>query len=119
MNEFRARIGRIRMKNGGADVRVVDRQPTNPDGENWCGTVVRNARAVAEHSTPTDPLVGYILVGFYAGGATSIGFRYDPERCVIPRSLMPAWIAEVVRRDMITASEAKSTFNEMFEWREG
>jgi hypothetical protein len=34
-SEFGARIGRIRMKNGGADVRVLDRQPINLDGDDW------------------------------------------------------------------------------------
>jgi hypothetical protein len=36
----------------------------------------------------------------------------------VPRSLMPAWIAELVRRDMITAPEAADKFNEMFYWQD-
>lgn len=119
MTEFRARIGRVRMKGGGADVVVIDREATNPDDENWCGKVVQNARSVAEQSTPESPLIGYILIGFYSDGATSVGFRYDPERCAIPRALMPAWISEIVRREMITAPEAEAKFNVMFEWQDG
>lgn len=119
MSEFQARIGRIRMKNGGADVRVLDQRRPDPDGEDWRGTIVQNARKVAEQSEPDSPLVGYIIVGFYGDGQTSVGFRYDPDRTPIPRMLLPAWIAEVVRRDMITAREAESTFNDMFEWQDG
>jgi hypothetical protein len=115
MTDFRARIGRIRMKNGGAEVRILDRKSVNPDGEDWRGTVVRNARTVAEHATSECPLVGYILIGFYGDGATSVGFRYDQKKCPIPRALMPAWIAEIVRRDMVLAPEAKDIFNQMFE----
>lgn len=115
MSEFRARIGRVRMKNGGADVRVIQRQD---EGEDWRGTVIRNARTVADHATEDAPLVGYLLIGFYGDGCSSVGFRYDPERTPIPRALMPAWVEEVVRRDMLTAVEAKDTFNDMFEWRD-
>lgn len=48
MSEFRARIGRVRMKNGGADVVVFDRKPVNLDGEDYRGTIVANARRIAE-----------------------------------------------------------------------
>lgn len=107
------------MKNGGADVHVLNRELPNPGDENWCGKVIENAKAVAGFSTPDSPLVGYVLIGIYGDGQSSVGYRYDPDRCPIPRSLMPAWIAELVRRDMITANEASGKFNEMFEWQDG
>lgn len=119
MTEFRARIGRIRMKNGGADVRVLNREPVNPNGEDWRGKIVANARGVADQATDEAPLVGYLVVGLYADGASSVGFRYDYDRCPVPRMLIPAWVAEILRRDMITAPEAADKFNDMFEWREG
>jgi hypothetical protein len=110
MSDFRARIGRIRMKNGGADVRVLDRKIDNPNGENWRGKVIENAKAVASYDEEGSALVGYILIGIYSDGLTSVGFRYDPEQCPVPRSLMPAWVAELVRRDMIVAPEASDKF---------
>lgn len=119
MTEFGARIGRIRMKNGGADVRVMNREPINPEGEDWRGKIIANARGVAEQATPEAPLVGYLVVGFYADGCSSIGYRYDPDRMIIPRPLIPSWLAEIVRRDMLVSVEARDTFNEMFEWQEG
>lgn len=119
MSEFRARIGRIRMKNGGADVRVLDRKELNPDGENWRGKVIENARAVASFDQQGSDFVGYILIGFYSDGSSSVGFRYDANRCPIPRSLMPSYIAELVRRDMVTAPECREIFDQKFEWRDG
>jgi hypothetical protein len=124
VTEFRARIGRIRMKNGGADVRVLNRNPDgaasiDPNGEDWRGTVVRNARAVADMATSEAPLVGYLLIGFYGDGCTSVGFRYDVDRCPVPRALMPSWVAEIIRRDMITEPDTRDVFNDMFYWRDG
>lgn len=119
MSEFRARIGRVRMKNGGADVRILDRAPVNPDGDDWRGALNRAAREIAANGTDTQPLVGYFIAGFFKDGATSTGFRYDPELCVIPRALMPSWVAEIVRRDLISEQEARDVFSEMFEWVEG
>lgn len=115
MSEFRARISRVRMKNGGADVRVLNRKSANGE-EDWRGTIVANARTIAEQATTDAPLVGYVVVGLYADGASSVGFRYDLKRCPVPRTVIPAWIAEIIRRDMITAPEAAEVFDNKFEW---
>ena len=117
MSEFRAKIGRIRMKNGGAEVRVLDRRPINPDGENWRGKIIENARQIAAHATDDNPLVGYVVIGIYPNG-TSVAWRYDWEggSNQVPRMLLPEWIAELIRRDLISGVEARDLFNEMFEW---
>lgn len=117
MDEARTRIGRVRMKNGGADVRVLHQQPANGE-EDWRGSILKNARAVSEQATDDAPLVGYVLVGIYADGCTSVGYRYDSKTCPIPRTLLPAWLAETVRRDLLINEEARDVFNEMFEWKE-
>jgi hypothetical protein len=119
MSEFRARIGRVRMKNGGADVRVLDREAVNSKGEDWRGSVVSNARKIAEQATADAPLVGYLVLGIYGDGCSSIGYRYDYAKSPVPRMLIPAWIAEIVRRDIITEPAAADKFNEMFEWTDG
>lgn len=110
MSEFRARIGRIRMKNGGADVRVLDRDPVNPNDEDWRGKIVANARGIAE----SGELAGYLVIGMFADGSYSMGFRYDHERTPIPLSLIPSWTEEIIRRELITKHEARSVFNDMF-----
>ena len=117
MSEFRARIGRIRMKSGGAEVRVLHQNSANGD-EDWRGSIVKNARSIGEQATVESPLVGYVLVGLYGDGAASVGFRYDLKNCPVPRAVFPERVAEIIRRDMLTAPEARDVFNEMFEWRE-
>lgn len=119
MGEFKARIGRIRMKNGGADVRVFDRKQVNPEGEDWRGGLVTSARKVAEFASDDDPLAGYVVIGLFKSGMSSVGWRYDPDTAGVPRVLLPHWIAEIVRRDLITEREARSVFDEMFAWVEG
>lgn len=101
-----ARIGRVRMKGGGADVRVL-RSRLAPDGQNWCGKIVEHARSVAAMDDAASQLVGFCVVGLFSDGASSVGFRYDPKSSPIPRALIPAFIAEVLRRDMVTAPEAE------------
>ena len=118
--EFRTRLRRVRMKAGGADVRVMTSKP-GPDGkDDWRGALVRNAKAVAEMGTQADPLAGYVLVGIFRNGGVSVGYRYNSEEPnSIPRRLLPSFVAEVIREDMISGEKAREVFNEMFEWRDG
>lgn len=121
MADFAARIGRVRMKAGGADVRILP-QPNVPfeDEEDYRGALIRNAKAVADMGSDVDPLVGYVLVGIFDSGSTSTGFRYNREsRHSIPSSLLPAWIAEIFRRELITGIEAETRFDTMFQWQDG
>lgn len=120
MTEFAARIGRVRMKAGGADVHVLASKP-GPDGkDDWRGAIVRNARAVAEMGTDANPLQGYVLLGIFDDGSVSFGYRYNFEAtAAIPRRLMPSFVAECLREDLLSGERARDVFNEMFEWRDG
>lgn len=102
-----ARIGRIRLKSGGAEVRVLHTSTPNLGEENWRGALIKNAKAVAGYDEANSQLVGYLLVGFFSDGAASVGYRWDKDRTPIPRALMPEYVAEIVRRDMITSVEAE------------
>jgi len=107
------------MKNG-ADVRVLDNHPA-PDGElSWRGAIVRNAKRIADQASDEDPLAGYLVLGLYENGGASLGYRYNFE-CpnAMPRMLIPNWIAEIIRRDIISEPEAKEVFHEMFKWQDG
>lgn len=107
-----ARIGKIRLKAGGAEVRILRRDTPDDDGrENWRGKIVDNARGIASYSQPDSELVGYFVMGLFSDGSSSVAFRYDPKRSPIPRALLPAYIAEVLRRDMITYGEAVEVVN--------
>jgi len=102
----RTRIGRVRMKSGGADLRVLHQTTPNPEGKNYRGALLNGARKISEMGSPGSDLVGFFIVGFFSDGSASVGFHWDNERSPIPRSLMPAYVAELVRRDMITCPEA-------------
>lgn len=107
------------MKNGGAEVRVLDNKRLSEGGEDYRGTIVTAARQAAEMSSEDSSLAGYVIIGLYSDGLTSLSFRYDHSKAMIPKALIPAWLAEVLRRDILAHGEARDTFNQMFEWRDG
>jgi len=107
-----ARIGRIRMKTGGAEVRVLRNERKDADGrENWCGEVVRSAKAVASFSEPGAELCGFVVIGLYTDGMHSMGYRLDEKRSVVPGPLLPSYVAELIRQDIVT----RRKFDDMFE----
>jgi hypothetical protein len=85
--------------------------PENP--ENWRGRLIEHAKRIADYDEPHSKLDGFLVVGLYTDGTTSIGLRI-PER--LPRALIPAYISEVLRRDVITEREAERVFDEHFQW---
>lgn len=119
MSEFRARISRVRLKDG-ADVHVLRNRVADEGGEDWRGAIIRNARRIADTATDQDPLAGYVVLGLFESGSASIGFRYNFEsHQAMPRMMIPTWVAEILRRDLIANEEAREVFHEMFEWQEG
>jgi hypothetical protein len=106
------RIGKVRMKATGFEFRVI---PGADDPESDIGaSMIRHARSIAQWQG----LAGAIVIGVFEDGRNSVGFRWDDARSPLPRSVMPTWIAEIVRREMITAPEAGEVFNENFQWAE-
>lgn len=115
MSEFTARISRVRMKDG-ASVTILPTpmdhgDPKSP--ENWRGKMIEHAKRIAGYDEPSSQLDGFLVIGMYSDGTTSIGLRI-PDR--LPRALVPAYISEVLRRDVITEKEAARVFDEHFEW---
>lgn len=104
------RIGKVRMKDTGFEFRVIEgpKDPANDMG----ATMMRHAR----HISRWPDLVGSIVIGVHSDGKTSVAFRWDDEGCQIPRALVPSWLAEIARRELITDIEAESVFNDMFQW---
>lgn len=110
-----ARIGRIRLKSGGAEVRLIRREQPNHEGaENWAGEIIRSAKTVANHTSKAGPIRGFVLAAFYDDKSTYVNFRWGDES-PLNRALLPSYIAEVIRRDLIVEAEAEAKFNEMFE----
>jgi hypothetical protein len=113
--QFAARISRVRMKNG-ADVTILPTPMDHGDPEepeNYRGAALIAAKRIAQYDEPESKLDGFIVLGFYSDGTTSMGMRI-PQR--LPRPLLPAYIAEIIRRDAITEKEAADTFDRMFQW---
>lgn len=78
MGSAAVRIGRVRMKDGGADVHIL-RQDTREDGENYKGLIVKHARIIAD-----DPaeMIGFVVVGIFADGSYSHGLRLDKDAAI-------------------------------------
>ncbi len=72
---------------------------------------MRSARKVAEFSEPNAELCGYVVIGLYTDGMHSLGYRMDETRSHIPSVLLPEYVAELIRRDVVT----KRKFELMYE----
>lgn len=108
MSEFRARIRAIRPKVGGEIVILPT--PLNADGENIRGKMIEHAKHIAGNDGELD---GFLIIGLWADGRRSLGYRM-PMR--IPRELLPAFVAEIVRTDCVTDWQAEMTFDRKYEW---
>lgn len=104
------RIGKVRMKATGFEFRVID-GPQDP-GSDMGATMMRHAREISQW----EGLVGSIVIGVFDDGKTSVAFRWDDEGCPVPRALVPAWLAEIARRELITDIEAADIFDSKFQW---
>lgn len=110
-----ARIGKIVLKASGTEVRVLHRQNPNR-GENWQGAIIEHARMIAEHDAPAKRMVGFLVLGLFSDGTISKGWRYDHSSPgVVPRAMLPAYVAELVRRDLITGPEAEDAANHVID----
>lgn len=111
MEEMRARIRSVRYKDGRAPLTLLPTpMPDNYGTENFRGKLISAAKTVASDDRDLD---GYVVIGLFADGGTNIGFRISNR---IPSTLAPAYIAELMRRDAVTNTEARHVFDEKFEW---
>ncbi len=99
------RIGRVRMKSGGAEVRVID---ATPPRTKFGAALMMNARTVA---TNWHHLAGYVMVGWDRAGGYTMGWRYDPKDGGVPPALLPSWMAEVVRREIVTSQAVRDVID--------
>lgn len=86
------------------------------DPENYRGVIVGHARSMAEQSESGSELAGFVVIGMYSDGRSSLGWRMPDN---IPSCLAPAYVAELIRRDIVTGREAEYVFDNKFEWVEG
>ncbi|TZG24117.1 hypothetical protein [Sphingomonas montanisoli] len=116
MTDFAARVRRVRMKDG-ADVHVLHtprvHKNENGDPENLLGKIVQHAKQVVDFDTEGSRLDGFLIIGFFDDGSSSLSFR-TPDR--LPSALIPAYVTELVRRDTVVNREAERVFDAKFEW---
>lgn len=112
MNEFRARIGRVKMKQGGADLRIID-GPEHQEGKE--AKLLELARFAADESEPGSTLEGFLIVAFYSDKCRNVLFDLDGDHG-IPRELVPAYVNELIRREVITQAEACDVVNRAKGW---
>lgn len=104
------RIGKVRMKATGFEFRVIP--GVGDPATDFGARLLKCSRAIADD----DNLVGYVVVGLTEDGGYRCGFRWDDDRSPIPRTLLPSYIEEVLRREMVTGPEAADVFDSKFEW---
>lgn len=109
-----ARIGRIRLKDGGAEVRLIASQSEKEWRDNAAAGLAAFARRVVEFVPENGQITGFIGLGWYEDGSTIAHFHWG-DNAPCNRAFLPEFVAECVRRDVITESEARMVFNEMFE----
>ena len=102
------RLRRVRFKDGRTIEVLNNRYPH--DEENWNGKLVENAKSMAEDSD----LAGYIIITLHKDGAHSYSARIDKD--AVPATMLPSFVAEIVRRYSVTNPEAVDAFRENFEW---
>ena len=109
MSHNAGRIGKVRMKATGFEFRVID-GPAEPEND-MGATMMRHAREIGQWPGMT----GSIVIGVFDDGTTAVGIRWSDE-CAVPKALVPSWMAEIVRRDLITSAKADAVFHENFKW---
>lgn len=107
------RIGKVRLKANGFEFRVID-GPPDP-GNDMGAHLLRCSRSIAAE----DGLCGVMILAVTEDGGYHSAFRWDDGKSPIPRTLMPSYVAEIVRRELITDIEAERVFHENFEWVDG
>lgn len=96
-----ARIGRVRMKSGGADVRILDNPVYDSDGMD----LLKDARILAE--IQNNRICGYAIVTWDKKGYTGTAVKYgDINNRFMPPDSIPHFVHDRLsgfmrRRDMI------------------
>ena len=106
-----ARVGRIRMKAGGADVRIL---PTVERSEMAQALIAQAANAAKDPR----PIVAYALVAMYDDAAFSSHARTHFGDMPFNRYAFIGMVTEAVRDDLITYETARGVVNKANGWEE-
>lgn len=103
------RIGKVRMKATGFEFRVIT-GPADPEND-YGARLLKCARNIGQDRN----LVGFVVIGL-TPDSYRCGFRWDDAQSTVPRTLFPSYMAELLRREMLTGPEAEAVFDDKFEW---
>lgn len=92
------------MREGGADLRLFDRRPMSELEE----ILVGHARQIADGFGPR--LAGFMVIGWDQTGEYNMGSRV-PYESAIPLTLLPSWIADIVRRELVTSEQVRNVLD--------
>ncbi len=113
MSDFAARVRRVRMKSGGADVCVLSAPPKlNELSE----ALLQTARHIVTEQDENSTLEGYAVIALYADGQKNLCYDLTGNHGV-PVELLPAYMSELMRRVSVQRI-ASATFDSMFEYAE-
>ena len=96
-----SRIGRVRMKDSGTEVRVLDR----PRRDGLAAVLVEHAAIIADASRSV--MTGFLIIGVDRDGAYNVGMRLEDDAPFGP-TLFGAFCAEAARRSTATTEEVAS-----------
>lgn len=94
------RIGRVRPKDGGAEVHILDANPGARDEAQ--GHLQRHAREIGQKFVAGD-LAGFAVIGWGFDGTYSLGY-YVHNRSPITETLMPSFTHDAMLRERIERS---------------
>lgn len=101
------RIGKVRMKSGGAPITIISNRLETPDDR---------LLSAANYIARQPDLQGFVVIGVVAGPEYRIAVNL--ENTDVPETLIPAYVAEILRTNLLTRSEAAEIFDDKSEWRE-
>lgn len=100
MPEPHCRIGRVKLKAGGdLDLRLIPGGGPQPRADRLVGYAKRTA--VLEPN-----MAGFVLIAWDSEGHYRLSADAPPTS-VIGRTLLPSWIAEAVRRELVIAVDVR------------
>ena len=91
----KTKIGRVKMKAGGADVRVLDR----PQRDNTASDMIRASTMIADFFP--DDMAGFVVVAWGSDGSHSMGYHVNTEKSPFGVGAIAAVVGDMIRRHLI------------------
>jgi hypothetical protein len=93
------RIGKVMLKAGGAPIFPLKAKDRNEDHR----LLLTHASEVCD-TFPAGSMAGFVVIGWGFDGSNSCGWK-SHEESIIRNSLLPSYIADVIRRRLIAEGE--------------